>query len=114
MQLHIYTFKRTLITLHHSPSLLFTFVFCIHHGSCDSTLPFYVEKVNKAIIKPEVKNKTTKTPAETKKETGGDGLAKVIIEIYLSHEYLSKTEHCKTAWELLELLSENFESKIRI
>ena len=68
----------------------------------------YLEKVNKAIIKPT--SESTKTSAETKKETEDDELAKVIIEMNLSHEYLVKTEHCKTAWELWELLTEHFEA----
>ena len=79
----------------------------------------YLEKVQKAINKPvpPVEGAATDTRtqaqiAEAKaKEVESDELAKVIIEMNLSQDYLRKCEHCTTAWQLWELLTEHFEAQ---
>ena len=74
----------------------------------------YFEKAHKAIVKPVTKEgETTKTASALQKEAEDDECARVIIEMSLSEEYLRKTEHCQSAWELWELLVNHFEAQSR-
>ena len=74
----------------------------------------YFEKVSKAIVRPVVKDGATeKTTKDLEKEAQDDECARIIIDMYLSEEYLRKTEHCTKSWELWELLVSHFEAQNR-